>query len=43
VSSTAEVSGVADISGTAEILGGKWDGSEGRIAKGEWRAPGVPY
>ena len=32
----------AHIGGDAEILGGTWDGSEGPITSGKWKAPGVP-
>jgi hypothetical protein len=39
---TSEVYGSTSISGTAGILGGKWDGSEGPITSGQWKAPGVP-
>ncbi len=38
----AVITGMARIGGTAEILGGVWDGSEGEITEGRWRAPGVP-
>jgi hypothetical protein len=38
----AHVRGHARIHGTAFLLGGVWDGSEGEITKGRWRAPGVP-
>ena len=42
VTGEAEVYGKANISGTARILGGDWDGSEGKITSGRWMAPGVP-
>lgn len=39
----AIVAGDAKIGGTAVIIGGHWDGSEGTITSGKWKAPGVPY
>lgn len=42
VSGDAKVCGEARIGGHAEILGGFWDGSEGRVLSGKWLAPGVP-
>ena len=38
----AKVFGKADISGTARLMGGEWDGSEGPITSGKWKAPGDP-
>ena len=37
----ARVSGTARINGSAIIIGGIWDGSEGEVAEGKWKAPGV--
>ena len=42
ITGNAQVYGNAKIGGTAEILGGKWDGTEGEITSGRWKAPGVP-
>lgn len=42
VTGTAWISGRARIGGRAVILGGKWDGSEGEVTSGRWKAPGVP-
>ena len=42
VAGNATVSGTANISGDAVILGGSWDGSEGPITSGRWKAPRVP-
>jgi len=39
---TARVFGKARIGGTAIIVGGNWDGSEGPITSGAWKAPGIP-
>ena len=39
----AWVYGDAKVWGNAVILGGVWDGSEGPITSGKWKAPGVPY
>ena len=39
VTGKAEVTGDARIGGTAVILGGKWDGSEGKITEGTWKSP----
>ena len=43
VSGNAWVYGDAQVWGNAVILGGVWDGSEGPITSGKWKAPGVPY
>jgi hypothetical protein len=42
VSGDAFVGGEARIGGDAVILGGEWDGSEGGVTSGKWKAPGVP-
>ena len=42
VSGDAVVWGDAKVWGDAVILGDDWDGSEGKITSGRWKAPGVP-
>lgn len=42
MSGDADVHGKARIGGDAVILGGSGDGSEGEIAIGTWKGPGVP-
>ena len=39
---SARVYGSAKIGGTAILIGGSWNGFEGEITSGKWKAPGVP-
>lgn len=41
ITGDAVVRGNANISGDAILRGGVWDGSEGRVAEGDWLEPGV--